>query len=320
MDSAEHLSSGMTAPAPRSASSSLLWRVWQILKDTVTIVWDVIRSLVALFRERPAQIIGSSFLLLMLWGYHGELELLNRAIPDTFVGPGKGWSDQLRLEPPLTRPRILEGIPWDQELISFGMGLLLLVGIPILIIRFGFKERLADYGLGLPPKGHRKVGWLGFIALMLICIGPFYLGTLDNYALNSMQQVYPLYRPFADTGQFILYELSYLPFFIAIEFIFRGYLLFGLSKARDLAGSERGTGIPGPLFFGTYALLIQMLSYTAWHLGKPIPELWGTVVWGLVAGAIAYRSRSIWPVMLAHYLLNVFMDYMILHHLGIWRS
>jgi len=35
-------------------------------------------------------------------------------------------------------------------------------------------------------------------------------------------------------------------------------------------------------YFGRYALMIQMLSYTAWHLGKPLPELWGTVVWGLV--------------------------------------
>ena len=38
--------------------------------------------------------------------------------------------------------------------------------------------------------------------------------------------------------------------------------------------------------FGYYAILLSMLSYTAWHLGKPLPELWGTLVWGLVAGTI----------------------------------
>lgn len=286
-----------------------------ILKDTATILWDVVKSIFALFRERPAQIIGSAFVLIMLWGYHGEVELLNRLMPDTYVGPGKGWSDPMRLELPTERPRILKGIPWDQELVSFAIGLVLLVGIPMLIITFGFKEKLTDYGLGLPPKGHRKVGWLGFLALIAICIVPFYIGTLDGGPGNSMQYVYPLFRPFSNANQFIIYELTYFAFFVAIEFIFRGYLLFGLSKVKDQATSQSGTGVTGPLFFGSYAILIQMLSYTAWHLGKPIPELWGTLVWGLIAGTIAYRSRSIWPVTLAHYLLNVFMDFMILYHL-----
>ena len=61
-----------------------------------------------------------------------------------------------------------------------------------------------------------------------------------------------------------------------------------------------------------------MLSYTAWHLGKPLPELWGTVIWGLAAGATAYAIRSLWPIILAHWLLNVFLDIFILQSLGMW--
>jgi hypothetical protein len=73
-------------------------------------------------------------------------------------------------------------------------------------------------------------------------------------------------------------------------------------------------GVTGPFYFGRYALLIQMLSYTAWHLGKPALELWGTLVWGLTAGATAYMIRSIWPIVLSHWLLNVFIDALI------WQS
>ncbi len=128
-----------------------------------------------------------------------------------------------------------------------------------------------------------------------------------------MQSTYPLYRGVFDSGgMFLLYELSYLPFFIAIEFIFRGYLLFGLAGIRDEEIQEGNGGHPGKFYFAKYALLIQMLSYTAWHLGKPVPELWGTIFWGLAAGATAYACRSVWPIILSHWLLNVFLDGMIL--------
>jgi membrane protease YdiL (CAAX protease family) len=271
-------------------------------------------------QERPAIVIGSTFILIMIWGYHGELELLSKVWPE-YVGAGRGWSpaDSMRLLPP-SRPQVIAGVKWDHELISFLAGAFLLVVVPILIIRLGFREKLYEYGLGMPPRGFRKHALVGFLALMLVSIGPFYLGTLDSGLPNSMQYVYPFYRPFDSVGEFLIYELTYIPFFIAIEFIFRGYLLFGLSGIARSRESIVDDGTNGRYRFGRYALLIQMLSYTAWHLGKPIPELWGTLAWGLLAGSIALSSRSIWPVTLAHFLLNVLLDGLVLHHLGIWPS
>jgi hypothetical protein len=77
-------------------------------------------------------------------------------------------------------------------------------------------------------------------------------------------------------------------------------------------------GKPSSVFYlDRYALLIQMLSYTAWHLGKPLPEPWGTIIWGLAAGAMAYTIRSIWPIVLAHWLLNVVLDASIVISLGL---
>ena len=67
-------------------------------------------------------------------------------------------------------------------------------------------------------------------------------------------------------------------------------------------------GIKGPLLFGIYAILIQMLSYTMWHISKPTPELMGTIVWGVALGAVALKIRSIWPIIAVHWILNVFVD------------
>lgn len=265
--------------------------------SVLKLIWHSVRSF---FKERPGQIIGSAFILIMLWGAHGKFELFQFVWKD-WKGPGIYLYEG-------TRPSLLPGIPWDYELIAFWVGALLLVVIPIVIIKWGFKQPLSDYGLGWPRKGKRALAFWTFITLTAISLPAFYMGTSDP----GMQATYPFYRPFSSTGAFLLYELTYLPFFIAIEFIFRGYLLFGLAGVRDDEIRQTGGGFPGVFYFHRYALLIQMLAYTAWHLGKPIPELWGTLIWGLAAGATAYAVRSIWPIIASHWLLNVFLDAVIL--------
>ena len=270
--------------------------IYTVLK----LIWNTITTF---FKERPAQIIGSTFLLIMLWGFLGNLELLKFIIPE-WSPPGENV---------VFRTPLLHFIPWDREIISFFAGVFLLVIIPILIIKFAFKQNLRDYGLGLPAKGSGKLAIAVFFTLTLVCLLPFYFAANDK----SMQEVYPFYKNFTSISQFVIYELTYLPFFIAIEFIFRGYLLFGLKGVKDFEIEKAGGGMSGQFYFARYAILIQMLAYTAWHLGKPLPELWGTPIWGLAAGVGTYYVRSIWPATLSHWILNVFLDMMILKNLGI---
>jgi membrane protease YdiL (CAAX protease family) len=263
-------------------------RFWDVFK----IIWHSIKGY---FVEKPGQIIGSTFILLMLWGTHGNLELLG-CFWHNWRAPGTN---------PACRPLLCPCIPWGNELISFWLGALLLVIVPIILIKLIFKkDKLSDYGLGMPPKNLRCLASMTFLVLFgCSCIVFFLSGSRSA----DMRQLYPLFKNFKSVGQFILYELSYLPFLIAIEFIFRGYLLFGLANFCDKE-IRRASGVGGVFYFHRYALLIQMLSYTAWHLGKPVPELWGTLGWGLAAGAMAYALRSIWPVVLSHWLLNVVVD------------
>jgi hypothetical protein len=258
------------------------------------LIWN---TLVRFFYDPIAIILGSAFLALMLWGHHGDLQLLG-VVWDGWKGPG---SD------PATRAEILPGIPWDQEWLSFWAGCAIVVGIPWLLIRFVFHQRLRDYGMGAPPPGRRRLALLASLVLLVPSIPLFYLGAHDP----GMKDTYPFFRDFDGTGEFLVYELGYLPFFVAIEFIFRGYLLFGLFGLQDRDAPPGVIGEKGPLVFGYYAILISMLSYTAWHLGKPVPELWGTLAWGVVTGTIALAIRSILPIIAVHWLLNVWLDLLI---------
>jgi len=247
----------------------------------------------ALSGTRPAWIIASTILLLLLWGTHGRFELLSLVWP-AYKGPGSN---------PGTRPSLVPGIPWDHELISFAAGFAILVVVPAILIKAVYGQRLSDYGLGLPPRGRRAFSLLVFVGLVAVLAIPFWYGARTP----GMHRVYPLYRGFPGAAGFAAYELAYLLFFVATDFIFRGYLLFGLSSPGGTA-REGGDPYPRGLRVVAQAMLVQMLAHALWHLGKPLPELWGTPIWGFVAGALALACRSIWPIALAHWALNIVID------------
>jgi hypothetical protein len=199
--------------------------------------------------------------------------------------------------------------------VSFVVGFLLMVVIPCLIIKFRFKENLRDYGLGLPPQDQRHKARVAFFSLTGITLIFVFLASFDK----GMQQQYPLFVQRADGmvtwtitrgWEFLIYELVYLLFFITIEFSFRGYLLFGLNSIWITQKVEHNRQLFIPRF-GIYAILIQMLAYTTWHHGKPVPELLGTLIWGVCTAAIALRIRSIWPIIMSHWLYNIFLDWLL---------
>lgn len=272
----------------------------QLDRPTLKTILKLIYNTVArLFHDPIGMILGSAFLLIMVWGQHGKVELLG-VVWSGWKGPG---SD------PSGRTQIISGIPWDQEWISFAIGAVLLILIPVLLIKRVFKQDLRDYGLGPPRPGRWGLTLLSGVLLLVVSAPAFWIGAQDA----GMRATYPFFRgEFSGTGQFLVYELGYLLFFIVIEFVFRGYLLFGLFNLRDSDVLPGVRGIKGPLVFGYYAIFISMLSYTAWHLGKPLPELWGTLVWGIAAGTLALACGTIWHIIAVHWLLNALLDWLII--------
>jgi len=242
----------------------------------------IIRRTLCELRSREGVIIASVFLLLIIWGPKG-IPLFTPLLQD--------WINN---DPTHTSLRL--------QLVSFLGGFILLVIIPVILIRFGFKQSLRDYGFGL---GNIRLGMALFFVSLVIWLPLMYVASLRADMWNE----YPMIYRGMSTEQiklvfqwrtFIGYELIYSTFFLAVEFIFRGYMLLGLRER-----------------FGAYAVLIQMLPYTIWHLPKPAPELLSTPIWGFFAGALGLRIRSVWYAFAIHWLLNVALDTIILAHRGV---
>jgi hypothetical protein len=260
--------------------------------DILVLIWTTVRRL----RDRAAVILWSSFVLLMLWGLHGDMAVLRAVF-------GEEWIRRASF-----------GLPWGDQLISFVVGFLLIVAVPCGIGRFALGLRPRDLGLARPSRKDRRKAWVAFSSLFLGACFLMFFASFDS----GIAGTYPLFVRRAADGtvlwtitrpwEFAAFEAVYLLFFITIEFAFRGYLLFGLYSIRLEEGKGRRADEPPALRFGLTAVLIQMLAYTTWHYGKPVPEMVGTLVWGICAAAIALRLRSIWPVILSHWLYNVFLD------------
>jgi membrane protease YdiL (CAAX protease family) len=233
---------------------------------------------------KPGIVIISTFVALLIWGPLGKPLFYS-------------W-----LEPWVGQDLATQG--FRRQLVSYLTGFVLLVLIPILLIRFRFKEPLSNFGLGL---GNVRMGLSFTVLFSALTIVPFYFTARDPQMMREYPMLYAglsdeQLRSAFDLTTFVEYELLYGVFFLVIEFTFRGYLLFGLKDQ----------------FGGAYAILIQMLPYIAWHLAKPVAEMWPTPIWGFVVAAVTLRIGSVWYIFLAHWLLNIFMDSTILMNRGIF--
>ena len=89
--------------------------------------------------------------------------------------------------------------------------------------------------------------------------------------------------------------------FVALEFFFRGFLLFSLEER-----------------LGYNAIAVAALPYGLIHYGKPFPEAMGAIVAGAVLGMFALRTRSIAGGALLHIFVATTMDMLALWRVGVF--
>jgi len=71
---------------------------------------------------------------------------------------------------------------------------------------------------------------------------------------------------------------------------------------------------------GLYAIFVMMVPYVLIHaFGKPFGETLGAILTGLVLGALAMATRSIWFGYLIHVSVALTMDVLALAHKGVIR-
>ncbi|MBQ3389075.1 MAG: CPBP family intramembrane metalloprotease [Thermoguttaceae bacterium] len=185
---------------------------------------------------------------------------------------------------------------WTGELKSIAA--LFLMGIlPIAIVKWGFREKLSDYGLRLGNR-YTIQSILLFTPLMVVFVSfsdPVKYAQV--YPLNPLAAILP--KPLFSL-HLIVYALCY---YFGWEFMFRGFLLKGLAPRYGIAA----------------AVLIQALAATMLHYGHPFPETLGCLGGSIFWGCLALRTRSILSGWVQHAALGVMLDISItasLHGLG----
>ncbi len=183
------------------------------------------------------------------------------------------------------------------SLYHFAVTLVLFFLLPAAIIKNLLKEELPAFGWRL---GDRKAALLTLSWGIPLVVLLGYLSSLNP----EFRLQYPLFISRLDSfplrGQnitvFILYQFTYIFYYVGWEFFFRGFALFGLR-------GEIGTAP---------ALIFQAAISTALHAAKPMPELLAALPGGIIFGLVALRCRSLAAVIVAHWLLGFSLDLFIL--------
>jgi membrane protease YdiL (CAAX protease family) len=149
--------------------------------------------------------------------------------------------------------------------------------LPLLIIRFLFKKRILDYGLSV---GDYRTGIKITVIFLIIMLPLIWVAS----SFTEFNQTYPHLTSAKHSWKiFFLFETGMLIYMFSWEFIWRGFMLFGLKEK-----------------FGYYAVLIQMIPFLILHNGKPVPETFGAIIAGIALGILALRTNSILYCVLTH--------------------
>lgn len=176
--------------------------------------------------------------------------------------------------------------PPDQRLFEwFGLNFLALFVVPVLIIHLGFRQPLADFGLRLG----RPAVWLRYLLAFTLVMAPV---AVIASRIPEFAAYYPRYAPAREAPQLLLLSMAgWLVYFLAWEFFFRGFLLFGLGQR-----------------LGAVAIVIQMVPFTMAHLPKPELEAFAAIIAGLALGVMAWRGKSCVGPWLVHWLAATMVD------------
>lgn len=179
--------------------------------------------------------------------------------------------------------------PFDADLANLlwwaGSSITIYVLVPVVYARtFGQSVR----GYGLSAKFVRSesmiIALIAPIALVIV-----WLASADQRFLDT----YPFYK--GDGWSLVAFEVAYGASFVALEFFFRGFLVFA-----------------GQPVLGVHAVPVMAFAYCLLHLGKPLPEAASSLVGGLILGYLALRLRSILAGVVAHLTIAWGMDAFVL--------
>jgi uncharacterized protein len=185
---------------------------------------------------------------------------------------------------------------WKQEILVIGFAALFIVlghyhpilnetltslvyyaVLPVLVIAVILRKNPLDFGFRL---GNHAI-WLRYV-LITVVAAAIILGVASMLPSLTNYYTQPQFKPLS-------YSLTYTVILFSQEYLYRGFLLFGL-KDKLKEG----------------AILVQMIPFVLLHLGKPEIETISTVLTGIYFGWVVYRGKSYWPAFIIHLFINIF--------------
>lgn len=163
---------------------------------------------------------------------------------------------------------------------------LLMFLVSVISVKFVLKKQLSDFGFTF---GDKKFGFLTVLIFYLFMLPLLWIVS----ASESFAQTYPQGGPaLRENFQLLfLYEICILIYMLGWEFLWRGYMLFGLKVK-----------------LGYYAVFVQMIPFFILHKGKPELELFGSILAGIILGIQALRSGSFIYAWILHSIIMISID------------
>jgi len=144
--------------------------------------------------------------------------------------------------------------------------------IPILLVVFIFRDKLANFGFVL---GDWKLGLMILFFAIIVMVPILWLVVSKSPNMQDYYRIHVTGLPW-----------NTLADLFGWEFFFRGFLLFGYARK-----------------FGPDAIWMQAVPFAMAHLEKPGIETLSTIFGGFAFGWIAYRTKSFIYPLLIHWFI-----------------
>jgi len=165
-----------------------------------------------------------------------------------------------------------------------------MITLPIFMLVYWLFEKDSPRNwYGLSRRGFDAKPYVVLLAITAlgIFIGSF-ISELSNYYPRfnkaGLDNYLAIAKPSTSRAAFVaLYEICYGSSFIAVELVFRGFLILAFTRT-----------------LGPQAVLPMALTYAFLHFGKPVTETISSIFGGYILGIIAYYSKNIWGGVFIH--------------------
>lgn len=176
----------------------------------------------------------------------------------------------------------------DPKLFSWGYKVVLnlsnflVCALPLFVFALVVGERRECFGVN-----RRNIDLSPYFQLLLMLVPLIAIASFEQ----GFKNYYPTYKTntvaevmgWPDFVPPLIYEIAYGMDFFNVEFMFRGFLVIGMSR---LLGKE--------------AILPMVCTYCCLHFGKPIGECISSIFGGYVLGIVAFYTRNIWGGVIVH--------------------